>query len=153
MRIEIWQDLTAEGQRAVLARPALANDANLAAQVAALIERVRSEGDAALFELTAKLDQVELESIEVDEAEFDAAAARLTQPQRAAIRAAAASIETFHRRQILAPISVETAVGVRCERVFRPIESVGLCPRRQRAVAVDRADARSTGAARGLPGA
>ncbi|HVS24877.1 MAG TPA: histidinol dehydrogenase [Gammaproteobacteria bacterium] len=126
MRIEIWQDLTVEGQRAVLARPALVNDANLAAQVAALIERVRNEGDAALFELTAKLDRVELASLEVDEAELDAAAARLTQTQRAAIRAAAANIETFHRRQILAPISVETAVGVRCERVLRPIESVGL---------------------------
>ena len=52
MRIEIWQDLTAEGRRGVLARPALANDATLAARVAAIIERVRNEGDAALLDLT-----------------------------------------------------------------------------------------------------
>ena len=58
MRIETWKDLTAEGQRAVLARPALANDASLAERVAALIERVRHEGDASLFDLTAKLDRV-----------------------------------------------------------------------------------------------
>jgi histidinol dehydrogenase len=126
MRIEIWQDLTPEGQRAVLARPALANDASLAARVAAIIERVRSEGDAALFDLTAKLDRVELTSLEVDEAELEAAATRLTEAQRAAIRAAAANIETFHREQIPAPIDIETAAGVRCERVSRPIESVGL---------------------------
>ena len=61
MRIEIWQDLTAEGRRAMLARPALANDEGLAARVAAIIERVRSEGDAALFDLTAKIDRVNLE--------------------------------------------------------------------------------------------
>src|SRR5689334_12613385 len=126
MRIEIWQDLTAEGQRAVLARPALANDANVTTQVAALIERVRNEGDAALLDLTAKLDGVVLKSLEVDAAEFDAAAERLTEAQRAAIRTAATNIETFHRRQIPAPIAVDTAVGVRCERVIRPIESVGL---------------------------
>ncbi|HUL81574.1 MAG TPA: histidinol dehydrogenase [Gammaproteobacteria bacterium] len=126
MRIEIWQDLTAEGQRAVLARPALANDPSLAARVAAIIERVRSEGDAALLELTAKLDRVQLASIEVGEAELAAAGPRLTEAQRAAIRAAAANIEAFHREQIPAPIAVETAAGVRCERVSRPIESVGL---------------------------
>ena len=126
MRIEIWRDLTPEGQRAVLARPTLANDASLAARVAALIARVRDEGDAALLELTAKLDHVELESLEVNDAEFEAAAERLTEPQRAAIRAAAANIEAFHRPQIPMPIAVETVAGVLCERVSRPLESVGL---------------------------
>jgi histidinol dehydrogenase len=126
MRIEIWRDLTAEGQRAVLARPALANDASLAERVAALIERVRREGDAALFDLTAELDRVELASLEVSEAELENAGALLSEAQRAAIRAAAANIETFHRPQIPAPIDVETVAGVRCERVSRPIESVGL---------------------------
>jgi histidinol dehydrogenase len=126
MRIEIWQDLTTEGRRALLGRPALANDAGLAARVAAIIERVRSEGDAALRDLTATLDRVKLESLEVDDTELDEAAARLTDAQRAAIRAAAANIETFHRAQIPAPIALETASGVRCERVSRPIDSVGL---------------------------
>jgi histidinol dehydrogenase len=126
MRIEIWQDLTAEGRRAVLARPALANDASLSARVAAIIERVRSEGDAALLDLTAKLDRVELASLEVGQAEFAAAGDRLSEAQRAAIRAAAANIETFHKPQLPAPLAVDTAAGVRCERVSRPIESVGL---------------------------
>ncbi len=126
MRIEIWQDLTAEGRRAVLARPALANDATLAARVAAIIERVRSEGDAALLDLTAKLDRVELASLEVGQAEFAAAGDRLSDAQRAAIRAAAANIEAFHKPQLPVPLAVDTAPGVRCERVWRPIESVGL---------------------------
>jgi len=126
MRIEIWHDLTAEGRRAVLARPALANDASLATRVAAIIERVRSEGDAALLDLTAKLDRVELASLEVGQTELTAAGDRLSEAQRAAIRAAAANIETFHKPQVPAPLAVDTAAGVRCERVSRPIESVGL---------------------------
>ena len=110
----------------MLARPALANDASCAARVAAIIERVRSGGDAALLELTTKLDRVELASLEVGEAEFAAAGDRLSDVQRAAIRAAAANIEAFHAPQLPAPLAVDTAPGVRCERVWRPIESVGL---------------------------
>src|SRR6478735_3722754 len=106
MQIEIWQDLTAEGRRGVLARPALANDASLAARVAAIIERVRSEGDAALLDLTAKLDRVELASLEVGEEEFAAASERLSEAQRAAIRAAAANIEAFHKPQLPLPLAV-----------------------------------------------
>ena len=126
MRIEIWQDLTAEGRRAVLERPALANDPSLGARVAAIIERVRSEGDAALRDLTAKLDHVELDSLEVSEQELLAAGERLSDAQRTAIRAAAANIQAFHEPQVPAPLAVDTAPGVHCERVSRPIESVGL---------------------------
>jgi histidinol dehydrogenase len=126
MRTEIWQDLTAEGRRAVLARPALANDASLQGRVAEIIERVRKEGDTALLDLTAKLDRVELKSLEVGQTEFTSAGDRLSEAQRAAIRAAAANIAAFHEPQVPTPLAVDTAAGVRCERVSRPIESVGL---------------------------
>jgi histidinol dehydrogenase len=126
MRIRIWQQLAPTEQAAVLARPALANDATLVTRVAAIIERVRREGDAALRDLTAKLDRVELDSLEVSAAELEAAERELTEAQRAAIRAAAANIEAFHRPQVLQPFAVDTARGVRCERVVRAIESVGL---------------------------
>jgi len=126
MRVEIWKNLSAERQRALLARPALVNDASFAARVTSIIERVRREGDAALFDLTAKLDRVQLSSLEVSDAEFDDAETRLDEEQREAIRAAAKNIETFHRPQIPEPIAVDTMKGVRCERVSRPIQSVGL---------------------------
>lgn len=126
MQSYIWNDLDAERQRALLKRPALANDAEFAARVAAIIERVRREGDAAIRELTAAHDGVRLQSLEVTAAEMDEAEAALGEPQRAAIRAAAANIEKFHRAQLPAQLVVDTAAGVRCERVSRPIEAVGL---------------------------
>ncbi|HEY9183365.1 MAG TPA: histidinol dehydrogenase, partial [Gammaproteobacteria bacterium] len=110
----------------MLTRPALAKDASVAAGVAAIIERVRREGDAALLDLTAKLDGVRVRSLEVGDTEIDESGARLTAEQRDAIEAAARNIETFHRLQLPAPIDVDTAAGVRCERVSRPIDSVGL---------------------------
>ena len=126
MRVETWTTLTAERQSKLLARPALAQDASVAASVGAIIERVRREGDAALLDLTAKLDHVQLRSLEVGDTEIDESGTRLGPQQREAIDAAARNIETFHRLQLPAPIDVDTAVGVRCERVSRPIESVGL---------------------------
>jgi histidinol dehydrogenase len=62
----------------------------------------------------------------VSAAELEAAERELTEAQRAAIRAAAANIEAFHRPQVLQPFAVDTARGVRCERVVRAIENVGL---------------------------
>jgi histidinol dehydrogenase len=126
MRIANWQSSSAEQQRKLLDRPALAKDANVAASVASIIERVRRDGDAALLDLTAKLDGVRLRAIEVGDTEIEASGARLTPAQRDAIEAAARNIETFHRLQLPVPIAVDTAKGVRCERVSRPIESVGL---------------------------
>jgi histidinol dehydrogenase len=126
MRIATWETATDEQQRKLLARPALAKDANLAASVAAIVDRVRREGDAALLELTAKLDGVRLRSLEVGDTEIEESGTRLSAAQRDAIEVAARNIETFHRLQLPTPISVDTVPGVRCERVARPIDSVGL---------------------------
>jgi len=126
MRVATWTSLTAERQSKLLARPALAKNASVAASVAATVERVRREGDAALLALTKELDGVQLQSIEVGDTEIDGAGARLSAEQRHAIEAAARNIETFHRLQLPVPIAVETAPGVLCERVARPIERVGL---------------------------
>src|SRR5690606_5502332 len=44
----------------------------------------------------------------------------------AALRAAASRIEAFHRAGMQADYAVETAPGVRCARMARPIRRVGL---------------------------
>jgi histidinol dehydrogenase len=126
MRLRIWQELSADEQEAALARPALTNDAALAGRVAEIVERVRTDGDSALRDLTARFDRVSVASLEVNAAEFEAAERELTETQRAAIRTAAANIEAFHRPQLPQPFAVDTARGVRCERVVRAIERVGL---------------------------
>jgi len=126
MQLRYWGKLSPTSRAAALTRPALGGDATLATRVTEIVAEVRARGDRALRELTAKFDRVELDELEVGPAEFAAAEAALTQAQRSAIHAAADNIETFHRPQLPQPFSVDTVPGVRCERVVRPIESVGL---------------------------
>ena len=126
MQLRYWQKLSPANRAAVLTRPALGNDASVSSRVAEIIGEVRAKGDAALRKLTAELDRVELDELEVGPAEFAAAEAALTREQRSAIHAAADNIETFHRPQLPQAFAIDTVPGVRCERVVRAIESVGL---------------------------
>ena len=126
MRIVNWQDLDSAQRRAALARPAFAARADIAADVSRLIGQVRSQGDAALLALTERFDGVRLDGLRVSAAEFAAARAQLTPAQIAALERAIDNVDRFHAAQQLQPLSLETSPGVRCERVVRAINAVGL---------------------------
>lgn len=121
-----WNGLDAAQRIAALARPPQARSAGLRAGVAQIIAEVRAGGDAALLTLTERHDHCRLDGIAVDEAEFADAEAQLSESLRAAIREAAARIEHYHRATAPAPMVVETAPGVRVERVLRGVDRVGL---------------------------
>ena len=72
------------------------------AQVRAILERVRREGDAALYDLTRRFDGVDLEEtgLRVTEAEFREAEAAVTDEFRAALQIAVDNITAFHRPQV-----------------------------------------------------
>ena len=126
MKRTIWQNLTPLEQEALLRRPALAADDRLRREVADILSQVRSDGDAALIRLARQLDDVEVSDLLISAGEFGEAESSLRPSDRAAIRAAAANISAFHRAQLPEPLSVETTPGVTCERLIRPIASVGL---------------------------
>jgi histidinol dehydrogenase len=121
-----WSALGDEERRAILRRPAQRDTGRLLASAALIVEQVRSRGDAALREYTARFDGVELESLAVTAGEFDQAAADITREQLAALRRAIETVTRFHETQSLEPVRVQTAPGVSCERVFVPIDAVGL---------------------------
>ena len=126
MKRIIWQNLSPSEQEALLRRPALAADDRLRREVAHILGQVRSDGDAALIRLARQLDGVEVSDLLVSPGEFEEAESSLRPDECAAIRAAAANISAFHRAQLPEPLSVETTPGVTCERLIRPIASVGL---------------------------
>jgi len=121
-----WKTLDEAGREAALARPAQSRATELRSGVEAIIAAVRRGGDATLRELTARYDRIALEDLVVSEDEFAAAEARLPPELKAAIREAAGRVETFHRAAAPGPVAVDTAPGVRVERVLRPIGRVGL---------------------------
>ncbi|RUL72212.1 histidinol dehydrogenase [Dyella choica] len=121
-----WNALDEAARNDALARPAQARAEELRRGVERIIAEVCANGDAALRELSARYDRCSLDAIEVGEAEFAAAEAKLAPELKAAIREAAARIEAFHRAAAPQPVGVNTAVGVRVERILRPINRVGL---------------------------
>jgi histidinol dehydrogenase len=121
-----WNALSEPARSQILARPAQSRAGELRRGVEQIIATVRERGDAALLELSAKYDRCTLQAIEVDEAEFAAAEAALDPALKAAIHEAAERIEMFHRAAAPQPIAVDTAPGVRVERMLRPISRVGL---------------------------
>ncbi|ELI1804174.1 histidinol dehydrogenase, partial [Vibrio parahaemolyticus] len=126
MRNVVWQSLSEEQQDAILERPAIAEGANITAAVADVIAKVRTQGDAALLELTEKFDRVKPESIRVPSKEINAASERLSAEMKQALEQAYSNIAKFHKAQKPQPIKVETQPGVMCEQVTRPIQKVGL---------------------------
>ncbi|ENM5739753.1 histidinol dehydrogenase [Vibrio mimicus] len=126
MRTVVWQSLSEAQQESILERPAITEGVNITAAVAQVIAKVRSEGDAGLFELTEKFDRVKPASLRVSREEMDAAAARLSETMKQALEQAYNNISKFHKAQKAQPIKVETMPGVVCEQVTRPINKVGL---------------------------
>jgi histidinol dehydrogenase len=126
MQIIDWQTLDESARDAALRRPAQQHNDTLQTQVQALVAAVRSEGDAALFRLTAEFDGVTLQDLRVGEEEFAAAESQLDPADLQAIDIAIANVRAFHAAQQLAPLTLEVQPGVRCERLIRPLAAVGL---------------------------
>lgn len=121
-----WTSLDASRRTALLRRPAQKDAAGLLDRARAIVDDVRTRGDEALREYTARLDGVTLDALQVTDAEFAAAEAALTPAQRAAIERAIDTVTRFHELQMLAPLRLETAPGVVCERITVPLDAVGL---------------------------
>ncbi len=121
-----WNALDDAARDALLARPVQTVAQRTRDAVAGLLADVQARGDVALREVTTRLDGVELETFEVSEQEFAAAHAAVSAELRQAMQDAAERIEAFHRAGMAQPYAVETAPGVICERMIRPIPRVGL---------------------------
>ncbi|HEY0270004.1 MAG TPA: histidinol dehydrogenase [Sphingomonas sp.] len=96
--------------------------------VRAIIGAVRLKGDAALVELSAKFDRVDLASLGLRVTPTEIAAARATCDPGAleALGFAAARIESYHRRQAPRDERFIDALGVELGWRWTAIESVGL---------------------------
>jgi len=124
LAISRWADLGATERAALLARPARPLQQSDA--VTRIIELVRSGGDVALRALTRSYDGVELDALEVDASTLESAERALDSGLRAAMHNALARIEAFHAAGAMSEYALDTAPGVRCERILRPLDRVGL---------------------------
>ena len=106
----------------------VALDADLMSRVAAIIQDVRTGGDAALIEYTARLDGFVLqrEDLRVSEETLRRAAAQVDARVLEAIRESIRRVRAFHEQERHDSWEIETETGVRLGQRVTPIERAGL---------------------------
>ena len=92
--------------------------------VRGIIEQVRSGGDSALRELTARFDGAEIADLRVADSELASALDSLDPQVRDALEQAAAGIADFHRAQAHEPRDYERD-GIQIREVLQPVDRAG----------------------------
>ena len=100
--------------------------ADVSAAVQTILQAVRTEGDAALFRFTAQFDHVNLERLEVSEAEWDEGLRQVDPAFLRILEQAADNIRRYHEPQKRQNYSLKQENGVVLGKIFRPIEKVGM---------------------------
>ncbi len=103
-------------------------DEDVARDVAAIIARVRAEGDAAVADLTRQFDSHDLEASgwRIDLADCRAAYEALAPDLRAALDLAAQRITTYHEKQRPTGSDTTDSAGVRTGARWSAVEAAGV---------------------------
>ncbi len=123
--MEIIKYPSREQWAGILKRPVLRTE-DLFETVQTIIDKVKSEGDAAVMAYEAHFDKAELKSLVVSAEEMKEAAGKVPIELKSAIYLAKQNIETFHAAQRFEGKKVETMKGVSCWQKAVAIEKVGL---------------------------
>lgn len=96
--------------------------------VAGIIADVRARGDAAVIELTARFDRLDLtpETLRFSEAEIDALVAQVPAHEREALELAAARIRAYHERQMPEDAYWTDESGAELGWRWTPVSAAGL---------------------------
>ena len=94
----------------------------------AILQSVRERDDAALLEMTARFDQVDLTAadIRVSEAEIRLALEKVDRDLMDSLKTAAMNITRFHRAQLPADLELPTGQSSRVSLINRPLDIVGV---------------------------
>ena len=100
--------------------------ADVSSVVAGILERVRREGDRALYALTEQFDRVRLQSLEVSPEEREEGLQGVDPAFMEILRHAARNIRRYHEQQRRQNYLITEKNGVVLGKIFRPIQKVGM---------------------------
>jgi len=109
-----------------LAARSVALDAELTSVVASIVDDVRARKDEALFDYTARFDNVELKQLRVGKDELRRCAVGVDENVRRALREAIENVRAFHERQVEESWIISPREGVQLGQRITPLERVGL---------------------------
>ncbi|MCK5041166.1 MAG: histidinol dehydrogenase [Sphingomonadales bacterium] len=119
-----WNSASEVEKNRALSRPETPPDQEITAKISAIFAEIKTGGDKALLAFTDQFDGVTLNKVAFDVP--SSPVPNLDIEDEKAILLAAANIRKFHKAQLPIPVSIETQPGVLCEKVWRPMNSVGL---------------------------
>jgi histidinol dehydrogenase len=106
-----------------------ATDASIEQTVATILHDVKTRGDAAVLEYTARFDRlpaVSLASLELNAAQLTAALDQLPADTRQALEAAAARVRRYHEKQVQGSWTYTEDDGTVLGQKITPLDRVGL---------------------------
>lgn len=127
LKLDLEDAAFSEGFAALVADTREAAD-DVGGAVSQIIARVRTQGDAALIELTNRFDHVQYtaESLRVMPEEIEAAVERCSPDQIAALALAKDRIEAFHRASIPQDVAMKDDAGAKLGARWSPIDAAGI---------------------------
>ncbi len=125
-KIIYWNKLNSHKQNQILSRPILKKNITIKNTVKEIIENVKILGDQALKQYTTLFDQFNLNTFQISEEKIFSSSLTLSQELKNAILVAKKNITCFHEAQILPIIDIETQIGVRCQQIYLPLNSIGI---------------------------
>ncbi|MBF0887017.1 MULTISPECIES: histidinol dehydrogenase [Gluconobacter] len=104
------------------------DERSVAEPVRAILADIRSRGDEALCDYTARFDRLTLpaDKLRISAEEIASEAARVPSDLMAALRTAARRIETFHAAQMPKDLDFTDEDGIRLGMRWTPLDAVGL---------------------------
>lgn len=124
MKIVNWTDLDQKKRDDLIQRThSVAFSESVQEIVQNILDDVKSNGIAALVRYAQKFDCEKFTKDMLTQSTHNVAIAK---QEIEAIAQAIKNVECFHRAQLQGEYELETMPGVHCQRVYRPIQSVGL---------------------------
>jgi len=122
MKTYQYKDLSGQDIKTLIQRPKI-DFSSIFQIVQPIIDDIESDGEKALISYTKKFDGVELSDVTIDP---NSVKVTLSKEVQQAIDIAFDNIFRFHRAQRSMKLDVETMPGVKCSRVIKAIQRVGL---------------------------
>ncbi|QCI27082.1 histidinol dehydrogenase [Buchnera aphidicola] len=124
--IIFWNDLNELQKKNILLRPKITKLDNFKKKVKNILNNVKNFGDDAILKYNKKFDNINLKQIKVSKDKINNSSYFLKNDLKNAILTAKKNIQLFHQNQKCKSLDIHTAVGIRCQQITIPIESVGL---------------------------
>ncbi|MCU4137111.1 histidinol dehydrogenase [Buchnera aphidicola (Sitobion miscanthi)] len=121
-----WNKLNSKEQKKILSRPFLKESGIIKKTVKEIIKNVKNSGDKALKKYTFLFDKQDVNEFQVAEKKIISSELYLNDVLKNSIAIAKKNIMLFHKAQISSTIDIETEIGVRCQQIHLPLNSIGI---------------------------